>query len=123
MARILIADDDDGAREMLGRICEYHGHEVESVPDAARAQVAYRKNPPDLLIVDLAMPRGGGQTMLDELRPDIEKDGCPVIVVSGYVDVLGESEKKALGAAAILRKPVEVQPMLDAVEAALKTRS
>ncbi len=121
MARVLIADDDPGAREMLGRICAFHGHEVEEVGDAARAKSAYERFAPDLVILDLAMPLGGGTTFLESIRRDSEGPHCPVIVVSGYVDILEPQEREALGAHAILSKPLEVAPMMNAIESALTT--
>jgi CheY-like chemotaxis protein len=121
MARILIADDDPGAREMLSRICEFHGHEIESVADADKARTAYDAFEPDTVILDLSMPKGGGRAFLEGLRTSRPRHVCPVIVVSGYVDAIGEAELKGLGAFSVVRKPVEVQTMLDALGDALGT--
>ena len=119
MARILIADDDPGAREMLGRICEFHGHEIEAVSDPDKARLAYDAFEPDAVILDLSMPKGGGKAFLEGLRTSRPRHLSPVIVVSGYVDAIGETELKRLGAHSVVRKPVEVQTMLDAIDEAL----
>ena len=119
MARILIADDDPRAREILRRICEHRGHEVEEAPDGARALAEYQRFQPELLIVDLAMPLGGGQQLVESIRAENPGGICPVIVVSGYSAVLGEGERDALGAYAIIEKPVQLQMMLDALDGAL----
>lgn len=119
MARILIADDDPGAREMLARICAFQGHEVEQVGDAARAKAAYDRMKPDLVLLDLAMPLGGGTSFVEAIRDESGKPACPIIVISGYVDVLESEEREALGAVAILKKPLEVAPVMNAIEMAL----
>ena len=119
MARILIADDDPGAREVLGRICEFHGHETEAVADPNKARTAYESFEPDVVILDLSMPLGGGKAFLEGLRTSRPRHECPVIVVSGYVDAIGEQELLKLGAHAVVRKPVEVETMLEAVDSAL----
>ena len=119
MARILIADDDPGAREMLSRICAFQGHEVEHVGDAARAKAAYDRMKPDLVLLDLAMPLGGGTSFVEAIRGEEGGPTCPIIVISGYVDVLEPEEREALGAVAILKKPLEVATVMNAVEMAL----
>ncbi len=119
MARILIADDDPGAREMLSRICAFQGHEVSHVGDAARAKATFDRVSPDLVLLDLAMPLGGGATFLEQVRLEDGSLPCPVIVISGYVDVLEPEEREALGATAILKKPLEVAPVMNAIETAL----
>ncbi len=118
MARILIADDDAGAREMLGRVCEYHGHDVERARDAARAVAAYKSFQPHVLIVDLAMPHGGGMQLVRDIR-GLDGDPCPVIVISGYATTLDADERASLGAVAFLDKPVEITSLMKALDSAL----
>lgn len=119
MALILIADDDPGAREMLSRICAFQGHEVTHAGDAARAKASFDRRQPDLVLLDLAMPLGGSSTFLEQIRLEDGALPCPVIVISGYVDVLENAERDALGATAILKKPLEVAPVMNAIETAL----
>ena len=89
MARILIADDDPHASEMIARICQFKGHDVEEVRDAVQALESFDRNAPDLVITDLAMPLGGGQRLVQEMRQRAEMAGCPVMLnscVFGYTD-------------------------------------
>jgi len=121
MARILIADDDAGAREMLGRVCEYRGHDVETARDGPRALAAYRSFQPHVLIVDLAMPLGGGLQLVRDIREQMGDALCPIIVISGYTHTLVDAEREEFGAVAYLSKPVEVEDMIAAVDNALGT--
>ena len=119
MARILVADDDPHASEMIARICQFKGHEVEEVRDAAQALAAFERFAPDLVITDLAMPLGGGQKLVYELRSRDETAHCPVIVITGYASLLGSGERAALEPCRILEKPLQLEPMLQAVDEAL----
>lgn len=119
MARILIADDDPQASEVIARICQFKGHEVHEARDAEQAMEAAASIAPDLVITDLAMPLGGGQRLVQALREQDGTAACPVIVITGYASILGSSERTALEPCTILEKPLQLQPMLEAMEAAL----
>lgn len=119
MARILIAEDDPQASEMIARICQFKGHEVEETRDAVQAFEAFQRTKPDLVITDLAMPLGGGQHLIREMRSTTEGSACPVIVITGYATLLGEREREDLQPCTILEKPLDLEPMLQALDFAL----
>lgn len=119
MARILIADDDPHASEMIARICEYKGHQVHQVRDAVQALQGFESFHPDLVITDLAMPLGGGQKLVQDLRERPDGSACPVIVITGYASLLGSGERESLQPCTILEKPLQLEPMLAALDEAL----
>lgn len=119
MARILIAEDDPQAREVIARICEFQGHEVTSSCDAMQALDAFNEFHPDLVITDLAMPLGGGQQFVRQMRTTEHGRTCPVIVVTGYGALLDDDEIEKLEPCTILGKPLDLEPMLAAVRDAL----
>ncbi|MDA1194198.1 MAG: response regulator [Planctomycetota bacterium] len=120
MARILIAEDDPHASEMIARICQFRGHTVELARDAVQALEAYTRFEPQLVITDLAMPLGGGQRFVRELRALPAGETCPVIVITGYAALLGEAERKTLQPCKILPKPLQLDDMLEALDDALQ---
>ncbi len=119
MARILVAEDDAQAREMIVRICEFQGHEVEEARDGIRAMETFERVQPDLLITDLAMPLGSGEQLIRKVRA--QNADCPVIVITGYAAALGPTDLEALSGCTILEKPIDVEPMLRALQEALTT--
>lgn len=119
MARILIADDDPHAAEVIARICQYKGHDTREARDAVHAIATFGAYDPDLVITDLAMPLGGGQHFLREMRATHRGRSCPVIVVTGYAALLGAAEQDSLGPCRILQKPLELEPLLAAIEEGL----
>jgi len=119
MARILVAEDDPQASEMIARICQYKGHETEETRDAVQAFEAFQRTQPDLVITDLAMPLGGGQYLIEQMRGTPAGTTCPVIVITGYARLLGAEEREHLQPCTILEKPLDLTPMLAALDQAL----
>jgi two-component system, NtrC family, response regulator AtoC len=117
VARILVAEDDPHAREMIVRICEFQGHEVEEARDGVRALEAFQRTLPDLVITDLAMPLGSGEQLVRQVRE--QRRDCPIIIITGYAAALGPTDLKALEGCTILQKPIDVEPMLRALNEAL----
>ena len=120
MARILIADDDPSVREMLALILQSQGHEVVDAEDGAGALAAFDASNPDLLIVDLAMPEGGGLRVAKELRARTPPVTCPLIILTGYADAVQASELEELKTTAVLEKPLTLDMLFGALETALE---
>jgi len=88
-ARVLIADPDDGRlasyRASLGR----HGFEVATAPDGLACVRLLRDFVPDLLVLSPALPWGGGDGVLAQMRDDPTVVSVPVIVLSSGRDFDG----------------------------------
>ncbi len=120
---VLIADDEAGFRDLIRFALEPLGFRVTAVGDGAEAvaQVATRRF--DLVVLDHHMPKLNGLDALRQIRaliPDL-----PVVVVSGSTEHQAQLEADVLsaGGAACLFKPVELQPLVSAVETHCKRRS
>lgn len=122
MARILIADDEIAMREMLAMACRLDGHTVTQAVDTGTAISTYVAQPPDLLILDLSMPGGGGTEVLRQLRAALGGRLAPVIVVTGYLDSLPSKARQDLGAFAFIEKPFTMDTLRASVNAALSGR-
>ena len=120
MARILIADDDASVREMLALILQSRGHEVVDAADAAEALEAFDASQPDVLLVDLAMPEGGGLRVARELRGRTPPVTCPIIILSGYADAVQATELEGLNTSAVIEKPLTLDVLYEALDAAVE---
>ncbi len=120
MARILIADDEAPMRDMIGLACKLDGHEVQQAYDTPSAVSAYRSFGPDLLILDLYMPGGGGTQVLKQVQFDTGAKLCPVIIVSGYVAEMNENALEGLSVFKIIEKPFSMESLRMAIRDALK---
>lgn len=119
MAQILIADDDKSMREMIGMVCRSLGHEVRESIDTLSTLSAYSAEAPDLMILDLYMPGGGGIEVLRQLG--LATDGllCKVLVVSGYVADLDSGARRILANTRILEKPFTIETLKSAIVTSL----
>jgi|SRR5579871_6306253 len=114
--RILIADDTDSVRFALRLALEYLGHEV--IGYAADGQEAIQKNEsmqPELIVMDVRMPRMDGLTCTSVLRkndPDVK-----VVVVTGSRTTANEAREA--GASAFLEKPFDVNDLDRAINGTL----
>ncbi|WP_031161795.1 response regulator transcription factor [Streptosporangium roseum] len=89
-ARILVVDDDPTVAEVVARYLERDGHVVECVGDGAEALRRALSNPPDLLVLDLMLPKMDGLQVCKKLR---ERWPVPVIMLTA----LGEEIDRVVG--------------------------
>jgi len=115
--KIIICDDDEGIIDVLEMILEEVGHTVISVNDSLKVQSVIDKEQPDLLILDLWMPRLSGQEVLRQLRSNSGHDKLRVIVISASRD--GEQIANTAGANQFIAKPFDLNNILDSVNALL----
>lgn len=106
---VLIVEDDAAVRELVAQTLQTAGYSVQAVELAARALDALRSKRFDLVILDLGMPRGtmDGMELLARIREVEEWSDLPVVILSGYGDIVNRDVTRRLGVAAILGKPLQ----------------
>jgi DNA-binding response OmpR family regulator len=110
--KVLVVDDEPAIRELLKLHLANAGYDVRLAEDAIVAERALRESPPDLVVVDVAMPYRGGLEFVAGLSADEELARLPVIFITGQEGL--ESGARALGAGC-LKKPFAVDALLDLV--------
>lgn len=109
---VLIADDDDVLRQVVGRVLRAQGYEVRDAPGADQAMASLRDRPADVLITDIMMPQGDGVELITAVRRELPK--MAIVAMSGrslgQMDLLGAAER--LGADATLPKPFSSDELL-----------
>jgi DNA-binding response OmpR family regulator len=108
--RVLVVDDDTRACEAVARILEEEGYDATVAADGEEASSLLDAFRPDLVLTDLHMPRLDGRGLLKRVRDVLP--GTPVIVLSARGGAEAASLTGAMGAAAVLRKPVQVDDLL-----------
>lgn len=106
---VLVIDDDADSRALLTHYLEGFGCRVSQAVSAAEGISKARKEPPDLLTLDLVMPDLDGWDTMQILRQDPNLSDIPVVVISV---VAGEARSRLLGAVDLLNKPVEREDLL-----------
>ena len=121
MARVLVVEDERPIRTLIGLALRRQGHEVEEASDGAEAWERLQAGPPDVLLLDLRLPRLGGIELLERLRAGGGLP-CPVIVMTAYT--LSASDRQVLDGVPILRKPFDPEELEALVrEAAAERRA
>lgn len=121
MANVLIIDDVDELRTMVRCVLEAAGHDVREAANGIQGLRAFRERPADLVICDIFMPEKEGLETILDLRREYGK--LPIIAMSGGSARIPRDflrDATALGASRLLRKPFEVQELLEAVNAVLQ---
>ena len=105
-ARLLVADDNKVNRLLLGRSLEVLGHRVAMAENGRVALEMLRREPFDLLLLDMEMPEMTGFQVLEHLVADLRLRDLPVIVTSSLEGVADIARCIELGAEDYLHKPV-----------------
>lgn len=115
---ILVVDDEPDIRHLVQEILEDEGYHVAVAENGETARLAYQKNQPNLVLLDIWMPDVDGITLLKEWA----EDGAlpmPVIMMSGHGTVETAVEATRLGAFDFIEKPLSLAKLLLTVEQAL----
>ncbi len=113
--RVMIVDDDDDIIESYSALLRGEGFEVAPARHGKEALERLRAEPPpSLILLDLMMPVMNGWELCAELRADPSLATIPVVIFSGDHRSLTRSAPE--GIAAVLRKPVDVDDLLRAID-------
>lgn len=116
--KILIVEDDPLARQILNARLKPM-YEVIVTGDAMSAFMEARKQKPDLIILDLGLPAGGGFSVLERLKAIPALAVIPVLVVSGLDQATHEQRALEAGANAYLQKTPSNETLITTVRALL----
>ena len=113
---IFVIDDDDDVRAALRLILEDAGYRTDGAADGHQALELLRNlpEPPALILLDLMMPRMSGSEFREAQLRDSTLSRVPVVILSA--DTEPEVRAQALRVAVSLRKPLDIETLLDAVD-------
>ena len=105
--RVLLVDDDAGARESVAAVLEQSGASVRAVESAAEAVETLEREPPDVLLSDIAMPGLDGYALLGQARARLQGAQLPAAALTAYAGATDRTRALAAGFQAHLAKPVD----------------
>ena len=134
--KILIIDDELDSISFIGSILEDNDFEYISASNGVEGLELTRKDMPDLILLDLIMPKKSGITMFQELKKDPDLSHIPVVVVSGVSQVTGVDFKNftskleevgengsvktiLVAPDGFVEKPIDPQEMIDVINGIL----
>lgn len=120
MANLLIVDDEVFLASALLKIFIKKGHTARAVPSGQAALDAIQDDLPDLIIADVRMPEMAGLQLREGVRANPEWEGIPFLFISASVLPETEGQIAALDNASYLRKPFDVEELLETVNECLE---
>ena len=117
MTSILVVDDDDDIRALVGELLERAGHVVIKAPDGESALKLFYSRKPDLVVLDVSMPGLDGWEVLKRIR---ELSDVPVLMLTARAEELEKVRGLRAGADDYVTKPFGRQELLARVDATLR---
>jgi len=113
--RALVVDDSPAVRELVVVNLELDGFEVRTADDGEEGLTAALAWRPDVITLDVIMPRLGGFEVLERLRGDPSTADIPVVMLTGRAQAADRERGEALGVDAYLSKPFEPAELVGVV--------
>lgn len=123
MPKVLVVDDDRAIQQLLEVNLELEGYDVAKATDGAEALEMVAAFQPDIVLLDVMMPKMDGREVCRRLKADPKTAALPVVFLSARAQDMDVSLGLELGAAAYLTKPFEPQDLLDTVRRVLASKA
>src|SRR3954453_10800259 len=114
---ILVVDDDLELSDGLRAVLERQGHRVIQARDGQQGKQRIYEQRPDLVILDMMMPRMGGYPVLEHFKD--KPDAPPIIMITANEGSRHKAYAEYLGVIDYMRKPFAMEKLLEAVQKAL----
>ncbi len=115
--KIMVVDDDSNICELLRLYLEKEGFDTVTVSDGARAVELFDTEKPDLMLLDVMMPKLDGWQVCREIR---KKSQCPIIMITAKGEVFDKVLGLELGADDYVVKPFETKEVIARIKAVLR---
>ena len=124
MGRILVVDDEADVVRTVTKALEQRGHVVTAARDGADAIARVTADPPDCLVIDLALPKIDGQEVCRRLKADPATHGVPILMMcASYLPLEAAAEHGVAGADEFLVKPFLREVLVRQVDRLLARRA
>ena len=118
--RLLIIDDSLDFQLLVKTFLQGTNFLCISAPDGLQAMGTALREKPRVILLDIGLPGGDGLLVLERLRTNTHTQATPIIVVTGRTSLGLETNVRAKGAAAFLKKPIEKQLLLETLQQVLQ---
>jgi len=115
-ARILVVDDEERTLRVVKDMLTPHGYEIIVARDGAEAVAAARSRQPDLILLDILMPKMDGYTACNTIKTDKKTNAIPVVMLTAVGYELNKELAQSLEADGYLTKPFKLQDLLGVIK-------
>jgi CheY-like chemotaxis protein len=92
--RVLVVDDEPNTRKYVSVLLEENGYEAATACDGADGLEKLKESKPDLIVLDVMMPRKSGLTLFKQLKKNDELKDIPILMLTGVAGVIEELEEQ-----------------------------
>ena len=110
--KILIVDDEEGVRELLSEGLKLRGYEISTAVDGMDAVQQAFQSVPDLILLDVLMPKMDGWHVLERLRQDEKTQLVPIIMLTAKSETEALFRSEEHKAVDYFIKPINIQELL-----------
>lgn len=114
--KILIVDDDPDVQKILGKILSTHDYRAEVASDGLDAGIKIVQFKPDLIILDLFMPKMDGFEVCKRIKGDSDHSHIKILILTGYDTKENQDRTLRAGADGYLSKPVKKNDLIKHIE-------
>lgn len=119
-ARILVVDDNGTNRKLVSDVLAYDGYRILQAADAERAQEVISNTPPDLILMDIALPGMDGLTLTRKLKADERTRHIVVVALTAFAMKGDDGKAKDAGCDGYITKPIDTRTLSQTVAAYLE---
>jgi two-component system, cell cycle response regulator DivK len=119
--RILVVEDDHRNMTLLHDFLKAHGYEILKASDGLEAINVARDQQPDLILMDIRLPKLNGFDATRLLKQDNQTQAIPIIAITAFATPGDEITALESGCAAYITKPVNIHKLLSTIRSLLST--
>lgn len=119
--KILVVEDNQDNREMVVKVLKFNGYEVVEAVDGEEAIKKARAENPDLILLDIYLPKMDGYEAAKRLKGDSDLRHIPIIALTAHAMKGNREEALAVGCDGYIPKPINVRELPKQIERFLKT--
>jgi DNA-binding response OmpR family regulator len=120
--KILVADDEPHIRDLLKLLLEDEGYDVVEAEDGEEAYQVAKDEKPDVIILDIMMPKVDGYQAYHSIRSDADLKGIPILILTAKSEPIYNRISKGIGADAHITKPFDADEVLSKLKKFIEVR-
>jgi len=122
LAKILVVEDNQDNREMVVKVLKFNGYQVVEAVDGEEAIEKAKTEDPDLILLDIFLPKMDGYEATRRLKGDTSLRNIPIIALTAHAMKGSMEEALAVGCDGYISKPIDVRELPKQIQHFLKPR-
>lgn len=121
-SKILVVDDNATNLKLFSQVLEFEGFEVLKAENAEEAKALIEQTPPDLILMDIALPGMDGLTLTRQLKAQPKTKSIPIVALTAFAMKGDDQKARDAGCDGYITKPIDTRRLPEQVAEWLKHR-